>query len=230
MEIKDKLKLKRLAGLITSSEVSPKMPITRLTLLSDMIFALSMTSMIFFLDFPDKGTIHSGKDLMDYYISRNSDSGVYNFLISFILVAIYWFKHTERFRYYKSTNQNHMYLEVFFLACLVLVPVANTLLANYPEIINVQAFYGLVIFFLGIFAHFSWQYATYHHRLIDGDLDRKVILFIRHETLVEPAVALLAIIMAFIYPPLWDITLLLIPVAFILQKKYSTKILKNEQD
>lgn len=212
------------AALTSSAAETPKMPINRLALLSDIIFASSMTLMVLFLDFPDKDAIQSGRDFIEYYSTR--DSGILNFLISFVLVAVYWFKHLERFSYYISTDQNHLYLEILFLACLVLVPIANTLTTIFPGIINVQVFYSLVMFFLGMFAHFGWQYATKNHKLVDKNLENNVIVYIRHETLVEPAVALLAICMAFVYPALWDLTLLLIPLAFVLQKKFTSKRLK----
>jgi len=212
-------------ALASSAADTPKMPINRLALLSDIIFASAMTLMVLFLNFPANDTIHTGQDFIDYYTTR--DSGIFNFLISFVLVAVYWFKHLERFSYYNSTDQNHLYLEVLFLACLVLVPIANTLTTVFPGINYVQVFYSLVMFFLGILAHFGWQYATKNHRLVDKDLENKLIVYIRHETLVEPAVAILAICMAYIYPTLWDLTLMLIPLAFILQKKFTSKKLKT---
>jgi len=224
MEEENTSKKGLIAALASSAVDTPKMPVNRLALLSDIIFASSMTLMVIFLDFPDKDTIHSGQDFIDYYSTR--DSGIFNFLISFVIVAVYWFKHLERFSYYNSTDQNHLYLEILFLACLVLVPIANTLTTIFPGISNVQVFYSLVMFFLGIFAHFGWQYATKNHRLVDQDLENKVIVYIRHETLVEPAVAVLAIFMAFIYPILWDYTLMLIPLAFVIQKKFTSKKLK----
>lgn len=101
-----------------------------------------MTMMVLFLDFPDPEVVTTGDELSDYYLTKGSGSGVFNFLITFLLVAVYWFKHLERFQYYKSTDQNHLYIEIIFLA--LLVPIANSLSVLYPNFIHIQAFYSLI--------------------------------------------------------------------------------------
>ncbi len=202
------------------------MPINRLSMMSDFIFASAIVIMVFTLDFPEKGTISNFEDLTNYYLKRGGDSGIINFLISFAIVATYWFKHLERFNYYKSTDSNHLYFETFFLAFLLLVPIANNLNVDFPNIFSIQAFYSLMMFFMGLLAHLGWRYACHNHRLVDKGLDDKTILSVQHETLVEPIVAVLAILIAYIYPLFWEVTLMIIPVFFIIQKRITRKAIR----
>jgi hypothetical protein len=52
----------------------------------------------------------------------------------------------------------------------------------------------------------------------------------KHESLVEPAIALVSIVMAWVKPILWDITLFSIPVFFILQKRVTRYYEKKEKE
>ena len=92
------------------------MPINGLAVLSDVIFELAMTSMIFAIDLPTAEDVGSTEELLVYF--ENRPPGTIIYLLSFLLVAVYWFKHIERFKYYKKTNATHQWIEIGFLAFL----------------------------------------------------------------------------------------------------------------
>ncbi len=198
-------------------------PIKRLAVLSDFIFAAAMLLMVFQLDFPLKGEVNDYKELLNYYLGKDSDTGILSFLITFFLLVTYWFKHVERFSFYRKTNESHIFIETGFLAFVVLMPIANGLSGSFPEIIEIKVFYSLIMLVLGLLGHWGWVYASKQQELLSPNISLKEVRFIKHETLVEPFVALLSILMVYIYPILWDVSLLLIPVFFIIQKKWSQK-------
>ncbi len=208
-----------------SKEGGTTMPIKRLVILSDVIFALSMTLIIFAFELPAKGDVQTSTQITAFFLDKLSIILIY--FTSFILIAVYWIKHLERFSHYKKTDQNHLWLEIFYLILLALMPLANGLSSGFPNILAIEIFYSLIMFFMGLFSYFSWRYATKNRRLVDADLDEQTIISIRHESLVEPIISLLAIAMAFIYPDLWEVTLLLIPVFFIIQQKFTKKVMNK---
>lgn len=203
----------------TAQAAVVNVPIKRLTLLSDIIFATAMVMMVFSFEIPSKDEIETGQHVVDFFKDRLSVLLIY--ITSFILTAIYWLKHLERFKYYIATDTSHLWLEIFYLMMLALIPLANALSTSVPNILVIEVFYSLVMFFLGIFAFFSWRYASKNRRLIGNELSEEKITLIRHECLVEPIIAVLAIFVAFIYSELWEATLLLSPVVHVIQKKYT---------
>jgi uncharacterized membrane protein len=202
------------------------MPINRLAILSDVIFALAMTSMIFAIDLPTSEDVSTMEELLIYF--ENTPPGTIIYLLSFLLVAVYWFKHLERFKYYKSTNSTHLWIEIGFLAFLMLVPLMNTWTMVLPGNPVPMTAYSLMMFLVGLFAFLSWNYATRKKELVSEDLSSKTIRFVKHESLVEPIIALVSILMAWMEPVLWDIALFSIPVFFILQKRI-TRYYENKE-
>jgi len=221
-------KKKGLMALVSSkNEDIVTMPINRLAILSDIIFALAMTSMLFAIDLPTAEDVSNTEELLLYL--ENRPPGTVIFLLSFLLVAVYWFKHLERFKYYKKTNTTHQWIEIGFLAFLMLVPLMNTWTMVLPGNPIPLTSYSLMMFLVGFFAFLSWNYATKKKELVSEDLSSDVIRNIKHESLVEPIIALVSIGMAWIKPVLWDITLFMIPVFFILQKRITKYYEKKAQ-
>lgn len=203
------------------------MPINRLAILSDVIFALAMTSMLFAIDLPSSEDVSSTEELLVYFETRPPGTIIY--LLSFLLVAVYWFKHLERFKYFKKTNSTHLWIEIGFLAFLMLVPIMNTWTMILPDQPLPLAAYSFMMFMVGFLAFLSWNYATRKKELVSEDLSSTTIRQVKHESLVEPVIALVSIAMAWVNPMVWDITMFSIPVFFILQKRITTYYEKKER-
>jgi hypothetical protein len=101
----------------------------------------------------------------------------------------------------------------------MLVPLMNTWTMVLPGNPIPLTAYSLMMFLVGFFAFLSWNYATRKKELVSENLSKDTIRFVKHESLVEPIIAFVSILMAWIQPVLWDITLFSIPVFFILQKR-----------
>lgn len=203
------------------------MPINRLAILSDVVFALAMTSMLFAIDLPTAEDVSNTEELLIYF--ENRPPGTIIYLLSFLLVAVYWFKHLERFQYYKKTNSTHQWIEIGFLAFLMLIPLMNTWTMVLPDNPVPLTAYSFMMFMVGFLAFLSWNYATNKKKLVSEDLSSETIRSVKHESLVEPAIALVSIVMAWVEPVLWDITLFSIPVFFILQKRITKYYAKKEE-
>jgi len=211
----------------TDDEMHERVPITRLQILADVIFALSMVYMASAFDLPDTDVVDSPRELTDFLKSQLPVVLIY--VISFVLVAVYWMKHLEHFSYLKKTNIGHLWLQILFLAMVVIIPYSNGLSSAAPDTFAFQVFYSVNMFLVGLFSLLSWIYATRHHRLTGPDLKPSTIRHLRNEAMVEPAIALVSIGAALVSPGLWELTLLLIPVAFIAQKKLDEWHLSRSQ-
>lgn len=202
---------------IPTEDQHDKVPIVRVQILADVIFAASMVFMASAFDLPDTDVVTSPGELTNFLQDQLPVVVIY--VISFVLVAVYWMKHLEHFSYLKKTNIGHLWLQILFLAMVVIIPYSNGLSSAIPDSFAFQTFYSINMFLVGLFALLSWMYATKNHRLVEPDLDPATIRHLRNEAMVEPAIALVSIGAARMGPMLWELTLLLIPVAYIAQKK-----------
>ena len=99
-------------------------PIHRLARLSDLIFAVAMTLMALTFDSfpPTKMTPQEGTQ---YLQAQLPDIGIY--ALTFITIGLSWTTHLNQFKSYRSTDTIHLWLTLFSLLFIVLMPYANAL-------------------------------------------------------------------------------------------------------
>ncbi|MEH2271296.1 MAG: TMEM175 family protein [Nostoc sp.] len=191
-------------------------PIHRLARLSDLIFAVAMTLIALTFDsFPP--TKMTPQEVTQYLQAQLPDIGIY--ALTFIIIGLNWTTHLNQFKYYKSTDTIHLWLTLFSLLFVVLMPYANALSNYFGSVFAVQVFYSLTAASIGLFPTAAWIYATQDRRLVAPDLDAQTIRRIRQESYVEPSIFLLAIAGALIHPWGWFATFLLIPVIQFVQSQ-----------
>lgn len=183
----------------------------RLKLLTDVIFAIAMTTMALAIEIPPEGD-YTNREILEFLGGQVRTFIVV--VISFILVAIYWFKNVEYFGHLGDTNQSHSWLQILYLAFLVLVPFTNQLTIGFPDTPAAPAIYLANILLLGACGAAGWSYASKDRRLLRPDVSTAEIARIRTESKVEPVVAMIALASLSVHPQAWEACLLLIPVAF----------------
>jgi uncharacterized membrane protein len=195
-----------------------EIPLTRVQILCDVIFASSMTIMVFSFDRPDLDGVTTAEDVTALVIKQLPVLVIY--MISFVLIAIYWLKHLEHFSHIESTNTTHLWLQLAFLAAVAVIPFSNSFMGAYPNVYAVQVFYGLNLVLVGLFSFLSWKYATHNHRLVDPDLDDATIKRLGRDSLTEPCVALLALAVSAVEPRLWEVMFTLVPLLYVAQNRF----------
>ncbi|NEO31022.1 MAG: DUF1211 domain-containing protein [Symploca sp. SIO3C6] len=196
------------------------MELRRLSRLSDIIFAGAMTLMALTFDpLPHKEM--TPQEVTAFLQAQLPSFAVY--ILTFIGIAFYWLSHLHQFRYYKRTDTVHLWLTLFSLLFVVLLPYANDLATIYDGVFVTQCFYSLSVSGVGIFSTAAWVYATQNRRLVDSDLSDITIRQIRQESYVEPIVSLFAIGGALIHPLGWTLTFILgLPLFFLIQRLLRT--------
>ena len=191
-------------------------PIHRLARLSDLIFAVAMTLIALTCDsFPPMKM--TPQEVTQFLKAQLPDLGVY--ALTFITIGFNWTTHLNQFKYYTSTDTIHIWLTLFSLLFVVLMPYANALSNYFGSVFAVQVFYSLTAASIGLFSTAAWIYATQNRRLVAPDLDTQTIRRIRHQSYVEPSIFLLAIAGALIHPWVWFATFLLIPIIQFVQSQ-----------
>ncbi|MDJ1183737.1 TMEM175 family protein [Roseofilum casamattae] len=192
-------------------------PIQRLTQLSDIIFAVTMTILALGFDpMPDNPEL--SENVTDWLLSQLPDLAMY--VITFVTIAFYWLTHIHQFKYYQKTDSIHIFLTLFSLMFVVLLAYASDLSVFYDREFAVQTFFSLSATGIGLFSSAAWIYGTYNRRLVTSDLPDATIRDIRQEGYIEPIISLLAIGGAWLASWGWTATFVVgFPVAFLIQSK-----------
>jgi uncharacterized membrane protein len=98
----------------------------------------------------------------------------------------------------KRHDRNVLWINIFFLMCVALIPFTTSLLQHYADQqLALVIYYGLLIF-IGLVAEAMWNYATGGHRLTEPNLDPALVKSMHRRLLLAPAIYLLAIVITFV--------------------------------
>ena len=182
----------------------------RIEALTDGIFAIAMTLLVLTLVLPE-----AGKELAEVHsLLLGQIDKFFNYALSFVLLAIFWIRHHQQFHLIKRTDGKHLWINIFFLMFVALMPFSTSLVGDYSREPLAEVFFGLNIFMLGMFLSWNWVYATNHHRLVDPSLDPWSIALGTKRGMITMLVAVLAIGLAFVDPRISSLAYLLIPILY----------------
>ncbi|KAB8334236.1 DUF1211 domain-containing protein [Scytonema tolypothrichoides VB-61278] len=211
----------------TNQDVQASNALKHLARLSDFIFALAMALTFWRFDLP--GNAEMAKvEINQFLVDQLKPLGAY--LITFVLVAVYWIAHTQQFSYYKRTNEAHLWIYTQYLMCLFLVPYSNELTLVFPSNSIAKICFAVNISLIGFLSFASWNYATYEHRLVDKNLDAQTIAAMKVKVLIEPICGLCAIASAMFAPAWSDLAWLLFPLIYFTLRKLLTTPQESNTD
>jgi uncharacterized membrane protein len=191
-------------------------PLARVQLLTDALFALAMMIILLQVDYPDPKVVVTDQQILEFL--EDQWPAVQVFAITFILIAIYWVKHMEQFGFIREIDYRLLWLQLGYLLFLLLLPVMNAFAVLYPLNKAVFTNYCLVLLGMGFFGAASWRYASKGKRLLDPNTDQEMIQRFWHDALIEPIAAVIAIGIARWNVEAGQASLLVIPLAFGLQR------------
>lgn len=201
----------------TNQDAQASNALKHLARLSDFIFALAMALTFWRFDLPENAEVLTKVEINQFLVGQLKPLGTY--LITFVLVAVYWIAHTQQFSYYKRTNEAHLWIYTLYLMCLFLVPYSNELALVFSDNSFAKICFAVNIALIGFLSFVSWNYATHQHRLVDENLDSQTIAAMKVKALIEPICALVAIGIAMFAPAWSDLAWLLFPLAYFTLRK-----------
>jgi uncharacterized membrane protein len=183
---------------------------SRIETLADGIFAISMTLLVLGLTIPPAKGGNPDEILRGYLHDDWRD--LFNFIKSFLLLAIFWIIHHRQFHSLRRADENFLWLNIFFLMFIVLVPFSTTVESEYSNIQLAVLIFHTNLLAIGICSYLITAYAMVGHRLISMDVSQLQISRARKRSMVVPGTALLAIGISFISPTWSSLAYLLIPL------------------
>ncbi|HVF81585.1 MAG TPA: TMEM175 family protein [Flavisolibacter sp.] len=208
------------------NELKKEFQLERMILFSDAVFAIAITLLALEIKVPEVA-----KDLVSDHLLAEKLAELIpkfvGFIVSFLVIAIYWVVHHRTFGYVINYNPRLLWLNLFFLLAVILMPFSSgfysvyllTPAARLPVII-----YVINIVFLGTMSLIIWEYiANPKHRLSEG-ITQEMKKYFRFRAVVPPvAFILTATIYLFVKKEIAVWMPLLIPVFMRIIKKFFLK-------
>ncbi len=186
----------------------------RIVFFSDAVMAIAITLLAIDLRVPEVDPGVAAQQLG----ARLSSIGPHlmTFLISFIVIGIYWISHHRYFGYIRRYDTRLILLNFLFLFFIVCMPFLASLLGQYVFVPIALIAYTAAIAALGFSMALIWWYASSGHRLIEPEVSMEMIRTINIRLFVAPIMFLIAIPFAFVSSLAVIIVWWLSPLAVIL--------------
>ena len=181
--------------------------VDRLVFFSDAVFAFALTLLV------QRILVPGGPDYTHQVLAQWPK--YLSYAISFFVVARYWLAHHRMFRFVRRWDQRLILLNLALLFFIAFVPFPAAMIGQRGGYRISLVFYAATVGCAGLASLLLWLYATHGRRLVDADLDERVIRRYRLRGLVAPAVFFLSIPLSFVSLNLGYYSWLLIPVALI---------------
>jgi len=181
----------------------------RLEALADGIFAIAMTLLVLGIDIPSAEAVAGGR-LAHLLAARQQQ--FFNYALSFILLANFWTAHHRQSRCIRQTDPHHLWINIFLLLFVCLMPFSTSLAGNFPNEAAAQFFFHGNMLAVSLFFLWNWTYATRGRRLVAADLDPAVVCSGLVRSGIVIAACLAALGLTFAAPGSSSYAYLLIPL------------------
>lgn len=128
----------------------------RLEALVDGVFAFAMTLLVVSLSVPDIPKAEAATQLPAHIATMFPE--FLSFLIAFLVLASFWIVHHEHFHYLRSVNVWVLWLNIFILIFVVLVPFSTNISGDYSHVLIAPLIFHLNMLALGVLFLIQWQY------------------------------------------------------------------------
>ncbi|OEU48275.1 MAG: hypothetical protein BA861_04180 [Desulfobacterales bacterium S3730MH5] len=144
----------------------------RLKALTDGVVAIAITLLVLIIDTPPPNK----ESLVECLWERGHVFIAY--LISFVLICIYWWRHHIIFHYLEKTDKTLTWLNLLLLLWISFIPFPTDLVVEYfkePQLEIALLVYGSVHLICSLLLYMIWWSATYQCRLVSKDLSPTII-------------------------------------------------------
>jgi uncharacterized membrane protein len=186
----------------------------RVEALTDGVFAVAMTLLVLDIKVPELEQSLASTDLPYRLLALWPK--FLSYAISFVILGVYWVGHHLQLSFIRSADRPLLWINIFFLLWVALVPFSTALLSEYTKHRLAIAVYGGNLIAIGLTLALHWWYATSRRRHVDPDVHPGLVRTAMFRVLMGPLLYLLGIVISFFSPELSLALYALVPVLYIL--------------
>ena len=185
----------------SAPSLSERADLSRILALSDGVFAIVITLLVFELKVPmatSTGEPLTQRELISQLIDLTPKLA--SFAATFIVIGVYWTGHHGVFKHIIHYDRGLLWMNNLFLMCVSFMPFPTALLGTYWYTQVGVTVYGLSLFFSGASLALLWRYATNNRRLVEPNLENRIINLGHQRILIAPIAAMMSILVSTVSP------------------------------
>jgi len=182
--------------------------ISRIQALTDAVFAIVITILSLTLEVPTgENETNIEKFLLDQLIPK-----LFIFFLGFIVVGAFWVDTHFNHIHMNKTNIINIWLNIFFLMFICLIPFSSGFLANYLGTTISVIIYSINLILVSVF-HLAMLMHSWKNKFIDQKVDKKIYHSMCLRIILPIVIYLLIIPLGFLHQR-WVVYLFIAPLFF----------------
>jgi uncharacterized membrane protein len=183
----------------------------RLETMVDGIFAIAMTILVLGITPPKPDISRANAVLQGQIIGIIPE--IFIFIVAFLILAGFWLDHHRQFHFVRTVDSVLLWMNIFLLISVVLIPFSTDVTGNYPDILTAVLLFHINILIVGFIFAYNLHYISQSKQVIDPQADLKSLRILFHQSLLIPGIAFLAAIISFVNPTVSLLVYLIVPFA-----------------
>lgn len=176
---------------------SDYMTTDRILAITDGIFAIAMTLIVLTIGVPSvSGPVSDASIQKALYTIAFP---FFNFVLSFILLAMFWTANHKQLHYVKHVDSVFLWINIIWLLFIAIVPFSTEISGDYNGYTISQLIFNLNLLGIACLLYLNWHYAT-KKGLISKKMDKTKIKSIKLTCLLFVGVSLTATVLSLIIP------------------------------
>lgn len=194
--------------------------ISRIEALSDGVFSITMTLLILDIRIP---SLPGGQDPAISELLTILPK-LENYFISFLVLGLFWVRQQMHFKVIREADRNLMWINIFFLMFIAIIPLSNSLLFEYDDTPISMQLYCANVMILSFIMLYQWHYAIKDYRLVDKTYSMESLKKIRKINLMMPLMFFVTFALSFVDITLAKRSLYILPIGLAIVFKAYKRI------
>jgi uncharacterized membrane protein len=192
--------------------LSSPIPTARIETLTDGVFAIVMTILVFNFHTPLKeivaqfGLLHELGNLVPNLIG---------YVITFVILGVLWVGHHNQFFYIRRADRVLLWINIFFMMVVALLPFSAELLSEYGQDRVSIIIYNLNLVLAEVLLFVHWWYATRDHHLLGQHIEPGVRMMVVRRILTPAVLYLVAIAVSLISVQASIVIDVIVPIIYV---------------
>ncbi len=184
--------------------------IERTVFFSDAVFAIAITLLALELEVPQIPESLAAAQLPSALLELWPK--LFSFVLSFWIIGFYWLAHHRLFNHVTAYDRGMLLINLLFLMWIVLMPLSSSLIGEYENQQLPVIIYAIHNILTSLTLAWLWRHAFKEGRLVETNLDPRLVRVANFRALLIPSFFLLSIGISFISVDVARLSWLLVPV------------------
>jgi len=172
----------------------------RMVFFSDGVFAIAITLLVIDLKIPEIAGQVTELQLVNAFLGLFPK--LIGFLLSFLLIGLYWTIHHRLFGFVISYTQRLLWINLFFLLGIVLLPFSTAFYSEYTfTFLKTPIFiYSINFCYIGLMSFILWKYVSNPKNNLTENLSVSMANYYSFRAMAIPVIFAIIIIVSFFNP------------------------------